>query len=46
MSSILGDAAAQPGTYGFTGDPSHSSGGGRGGATPPYYGYLVFAGGY
>lgn len=39
IQKIRSDAAAQPASYGFTGDP-HSPSGGR------YYGYLVYAGGY
>lgn len=48
MHTIMNDAAARPSTYGFVGDPSNplGSGGGRGGQTTLYYGYLVYAGGY
>ncbi|HEY3058688.1 MAG TPA: S8 family serine peptidase [Chloroflexota bacterium] len=46
ISKLRSDAAAQPASYGFVGDPNHSiSGGGPGGKTL-YYGYLVYAGGY
>ncbi|MGW4161649.1 S8 family serine peptidase [Streptomyces sp. NPDC004788] len=37
---LRSDAAAQPVSYGFTGDPNHSPVSGR------YYGHLVHAGGY
>ena len=36
---LRGDAAAQPASYGFTGDPNSPNGN-------RYYGHLVFAGGY
>lgn len=39
ISKLRADAAAQPGSYGFTGDPNSPSGG-------RYYGYLTYAGGY
>jgi subtilisin len=40
MTKLRNDAAAQPSTYGFTGDPNNPPSGSR------YYGYLVHAGGY
>ncbi len=43
MAKLRGDAAAQPASYGFVGDPNHPiSAGGQ----TRYYGYLVYAGGY
>jgi len=39
MSKLRADAAAQPASYGFTGDPNSPSGN-------LYYGYLLYAGGY
>ncbi|MDP1819908.1 MAG: S8 family serine peptidase [Acidimicrobiales bacterium] len=39
ISKLRADAAAQPGSYGFTGDPNSASGG-------RYYGFLTYAGGY
>ena len=36
ITKLRSDAAAQPASYGFTGDPSNSVGG-------HYYGYLVIA---
>jgi subtilisin len=46
MSKLRSDAAAQPASYGFVGDPNHpiTSGGPR--PNTLYYGYLVYAGGY
>lgn len=48
ISKLRNDAAAQPASYGFAGDPSNpfTSGGGRRGQQTLYYGYLVYAGGY
>ena len=42
MSKLRSDAATQPASYGFTGDPNHplTTGGSR------YYGYLAYAGRY
>ena len=39
IDKLQADAAAQPASYGFTGDPRSASGG-------RHYGYLVYAGGY
>jgi subtilisin len=39
ISKLRGDAAAQPASYGFAGDPNAPSG-------DRYYGYLLYAGGY
>jgi subtilisin len=39
MSKLRTDAASQPASYGFSGDPNSTSG-------TRYYGYLAFAGGY
>jgi subtilisin len=39
MAELRADAAAQPASYGFTGDPNSPNG-------TRYYGYLVYAGGY
>ncbi len=40
MAKLRSDAAAQPASYGFVGDPQHPPG------NPIYYGFLVYAGGY
>ena len=40
MTKLRNDAAAQPASYGFVGDPNHPP------ANPLYYGYLEYAGGY
>ena len=46
ISKLRSDAAAQPASYGFTGDPNHplTTGGSR--PVTLYYGYLAYAGGY
>jgi len=46
MSKLRSDAATQPASYGFTGDPNHpiTTGGTR--PSTLYYGYLAYAGGY
>jgi subtilisin len=40
MGDLRSDAAVQPASYGFVGDPQHPPG------NPIYYGFLVYAGGY
>jgi subtilisin family serine protease len=44
MAQLRGDAAAQPSSYGFVGDPNNPITGGNGKTL--YYGYLLYAGGY
>jgi subtilisin family serine protease len=44
--TLRADAAAQPLSYGFLGDPAHPVSSGKGGTSTRYYGYLVHAGGY
>jgi subtilisin len=39
MNKLRSDAAAQPASYGFTGDPNSP-------INTRYYGHLVYAGGY
>jgi subtilisin len=44
ISKLRSDAAAQPASYGFLGDPYNPVVGGNG--KTRYYGYLAYAGGY
>jgi subtilisin family serine protease len=46
IAKVRADAAAQPASYGFSGDPNAPISGGRGGGASLYYGYLVHAGSY
>ena len=46
MNKLRTDAAAQPVTFGFTGDPNHPISSGGGSPKTLYYGALVYAGGY
>jgi subtilisin len=46
MATLRSDAAAQPASYGFVGDPYNPISGGGPNPKTRYYGYMAYAGGY